>query len=115
MYTFAEQVNTAGNQIYLSTATLTKIADSYLHSYTGRMTYTVAGAKNKLPDLIKQAEAGVRVTITRRGVPVVEIVRKIEDAPRKRVFGVLGNKKIVIDPEWAQGQEDIDAWLAGDV
>ena len=79
------------------------------------MTYTVAQAKNKLPALIKQAEAGVRVTITKRGVPVVEIVRKVEDSRPKRVFGVLGNKKIVIDPDWARPQEDLDAWLAGDV
>ena len=79
------------------------------------MTYTVADAKNKLPELIKQAEAGARVTITKRGVAVVEIVRKMEDSPRKRVFGVLGEKKIVVDPDWARPQEDIDAWLDGDV
>ena len=79
------------------------------------MTYTVAEAKNKLPQLIRQAEAGARVTITRRGVPVVDIVRKVEEAPRKRLFGVLGNKKIAIDPDWARPQEDVDAWLSGDV
>ncbi len=79
------------------------------------MVYTVAEAKNKLPELIKQAEAGVRVTITKRGIPVVEIVRKVEGLPRKRVFGVLGDKKIVIDPDWARPQEYLDAWLAGDV
>lgn len=79
------------------------------------MTYTVSEAKNKLPELIKQAEAGVRVTITKRGIPVVEIVRKTEEPLRKRVFGVLGKKKIVIDPDWARPQENVDAWLAGDV
>ena len=79
------------------------------------MTYTVAEAKNRLSELIKQAEAGTRVIITRRGIPVVEIVRKAEDARPKRIFGVLGNKKIVIDPDWARPQEDLDAWLAGDV
>ena len=79
------------------------------------MTYTVADAKNKLPQLIKQAEAGVRVIITKRGVPVVEIVRKVEDSARKRVFGVLGKQKIVIDPNWAKPQDDLDAWIAGDV
>ena len=79
------------------------------------MVYTVAEAKNKLPELIKQAEAGVRVTITKRGIPVVEIVRKVEGLPRKRVFGVLGDKKVVVDPDWARPQEDLDAWLAGDV
>ena len=79
------------------------------------MTYTVSEAKNKLPELIKQAEAGVRVTITKRGIPVVEIVRKAEDPPRKRIFGVLGKKKIVVDPNWARPQENIGAWLAGDI
>ncbi|MGH9615449.1 MAG: type II toxin-antitoxin system Phd/YefM family antitoxin [Acidobacteriaceae bacterium] len=79
------------------------------------MTYTVSEAKNKLPELIKQAEAGVSVTITKRGVPVVEIVRRAEDPPRKRVFGVLGNKKIVIDPNWARPQNNMNTWLAGDV
>jgi prevent-host-death family protein len=79
------------------------------------MTYTVSEAKNKLPELIREAEAGVRVTITKRGIPVVEIVRKTEEPLRKRVFGVLGKKKIVIDPDWARPQENVDAWLAGDV
>ncbi len=58
-----------------------------------KMTYTVVEAKNRLPELIKQAEAGARVTITKRGIPVVDIVRKVEDQSHKRVFGVLGNKK----------------------
>jgi prevent-host-death family protein len=79
------------------------------------VTYTVAEAKNRLPELIKQAEAGARVTITKRGIPVVEIVRKAEDSRPKRVFGVLGQKRIVVDPDWARPQEDVDAWLAGDV
>ncbi len=92
-----------------------KLVDSYLNGYNKRMTYTVAEAKNKLPELIKQAEGGARVTITKRGIPVVEIVRKVEDTPRQRIFGVLGNKKIVIDPNWARPQDDMDDWLAGDV
>lgn len=79
------------------------------------MTYTVSEAKNRLPELIKQAEAGHPVTITKRGIPVVEIVRRSEEARPKRVFGVLGEHKIVIDPDWARPQEDLDAWLKGDV
>ena len=79
------------------------------------MTYTVAQAKNKLPELIRKAETGARVTITKRGIPVVEIVRKVDEERRKPVFGVLGTKKVVLDAGWARPQEDIDAWLAGDV
>ena len=42
-------------------------------------------------------------------------MRKAEDSRLQRVFGVLGSEKIVIDPDWARPQEDLDAWLAGDV
>ena len=79
------------------------------------MSYTVAQAKNKLPELIRKAEAGARVTITKRGVPVVELIRKAEEAPHQRIFGVLGNKKVVLDPKWASPQEDLEAWLSGEV
>ena len=73
------------------------------------MTYTVAEAKNKLPELIKQAESGDPVTITRRGVPVVEMVRK-QDAPkRKRVFGGFEKDVKILDPDWSRPQNDIDA------
>jgi hypothetical protein len=34
---------------------------------------------------------------------------------RKPVFGILGRKKIVLDPDGARPQEDVEAWLAGDV
>ena len=90
-------------------------SDGHLNSYNECVTYTVAEAKNKLPELIRQAEAGTPVTITRRGIPVVEIVRKAEETHRKPVFGVLGRKKVVLDADWARPQEDIEAWLAGDV
>ena len=83
-------------------------------SYAESMTYTVTQAKNRLSELIRKAEAGAHVTITKRGIPVVEIVRKAEEFPSKPVFGVLGNKKIVIDADWARPQ-DMEAWLAGDV
>lgn len=78
------------------------------------MTYSVSEAKKRLPELIRHAVAGARVTITKRGVPVVEIVRKVDDLPRERVFGILGDKKVVIDLDWARPQEDMEAWLAGD-
>jgi len=39
------------------------------------MQVSVADAKNKLPELIKAVEDGKPVTICRRGVPVVDIVR----------------------------------------
>jgi prevent-host-death family protein len=43
--------------------------------------YSVADAKNKLPELIDRALAGEGVVITRHGHPVVEI-KPIASAPR---------------------------------
>ena len=76
------------------------------------MSYTVSEAKNKAPELIRQAEAGVRVTITKRGVPVVELVRRTEGPPRKRAFGVLGSKPVVVDHNWARTQNDGNCLLS---
>jgi prevent-host-death family protein len=39
------------------------------------MKVSVADAKNKLPELIKAVENGESVTIYRRGVPAVDIIR----------------------------------------
>jgi prevent-host-death family protein len=39
------------------------------------MQFSVANAKNKLPELIKAVEHGKSITICRRRVPVVDIVR----------------------------------------
>ncbi len=86
-----------------------------MDNYTGCMTYTVAEAKNELPELIELVESGVRVTITKHGIPVVELVRKSDEPLRKRIYGVLGDEQVVLDPDWARPQEDLEAWLSGDV
>ena len=44
--------------------------------------YTVAEAKNRLPSLLKAAERGERVTITRHGKLVGELRALDEDGPR---------------------------------
>jgi prevent-host-death family protein len=46
-----------------------------------QMKVSVAGAKNKLPELIKAVENGEAVTICRCGVPAVDLV------PRRRPAG----------------------------
>ena len=51
------------------------------------MEVSVADAKNKLPELIRAVEDGEPVTICRRGVPVVEIVRTKKPARKKRTLG----------------------------
>lgn len=46
--------------------------------------HTVAEAKNKLPELIKRAEKGEDVVITRHGTPVAKISGiTVETAPKR--------------------------------
>jgi antitoxin (DNA-binding transcriptional repressor) of toxin-antitoxin stability system len=70
------------------------------------MQFSVSEAKNKLPELIKAVEDGESVTICRRGVPVVEIVRTNQPSGKKRVFGKLRDRVKVIDPDWWKPMTD---------
>jgi antitoxin (DNA-binding transcriptional repressor) of toxin-antitoxin stability system len=64
------------------------------------MQFCVADAKNRLPELIKAVESGRPVTICRRGVPVVDIVRTNEPTRKKRTLGSLRGKLQVLDQSW---------------
>ncbi len=70
------------------------------------MQVSVADAKNKLPELIKVVEDGKPVTICRRGVPVVDIVRTRKPARKKPKFGTLRGKIRIIDPHWWKPMSD---------
>ena len=76
---------------------------------------SVANAKNKLPELIKAVEEGERVTICRRGVPVVDIVRTKKPTGRKRMLGTLKGRIRVVDPGWWKPMTDgeVESFLAG--
>lgn len=75
------------------------------------MTYSVREARSKLTKLLKTVENGEKVTITRNGKPVAQIVPAPRKKPRK--FGTM--KNLVIDPDWNRPQNDIEAWLRGDI
>jgi prevent-host-death family protein len=79
------------------------------------MIISVADAKNKLPELIKAVEKGHSVTICRRGVPVVDIVRTKKTARKKRTLGTLKGKIQIVDPNWWRPMSDkeVEAFLAG--
>lgn len=47
--------------------------------------HTVAEAKNKLPELIKRAEKGEDVVITRHGTPVAKISKIAANIEPKRI------------------------------
>ena len=79
------------------------------------MQVSVADAKNKLPELIKAVEDGQPVTICRRGVPVVDIVRTNKPTRKKRALGTLKGKIQILDPNWwkPMTNEEVETFLSG--
>jgi prevent-host-death family protein len=75
------------------------------------MTFTISEASSKLSELIEAVDSGEEVTITRNGKPAVDLVLSIRNGPRK--FGTM--RDLVVDPNWNRPQNDIEAWLKGDV
>lgn len=78
------------------------------------MKVSVADAKNKLPELIKAVESGEKVTISRRGIPVVDIVPTSENDNRPK-FDTLKGQNIVVDPDWwkPMTDEEAEAFMEG--
>ncbi len=70
------------------------------------MEFSVADAKNRLPELIRAVEDGEPVTICRRGVPVVDMVRTKLPTRKKRKLGTLRGKIHILDPNWAKPMTD---------
>lgn len=79
------------------------------------MQVSVADAKNKLPELIKAVEDGEPVTICRRGVPVVDIVRTMKPTGKKRLLGTQRGKIQIIDSDWwkPMSEDELEDFLAG--
>ncbi len=69
-------------------------------------------ASRNISKLIKAAERGEPVVITRHGKPIVKIVRV---QPQKRPLGFLRGKVREIDPKWwhPMTDEEIEAFLQG--
>ena len=80
------------------------------------MKVSVADAKNKLPELIRAVEDGTDVTICRRGVPVVDLVRTSKPAAAKPIFGTLRGKVLIHDEDWWKPMSDseIDDLFGGE-
>ena len=79
------------------------------------MQVSVAEAKNKLPELIKAVEEGEQVTISRRGVPVVDLVPTKVGENLKPKLGTGRGKIKVNDPDWWKPMTDqeVEAFLKG--
>ena len=79
------------------------------------MKVSVAEAKNKLTQLIAAVEKGERVTICRHGHPVVDIVQTKDGTQIAPQFGMMEGRIKILDPDWDKPQNDVEAWLRGDV
>ncbi len=77
------------------------------------MNVSVAEAKNRLTQLLQMAEQGTPVTICRHGTPIVDLVPASSKHRRERIFGA--RRIAILDPDWAKPQNDVEAWLRGDV
>jgi prevent-host-death family protein len=76
-----------------------------------RMDFSIAEAKNKLPELIRAVEEGKKVVITRHGKPVAQLTA----APVERRQVRLGEMKdrIQLLPGW-DDPLDVDEFLDDD-
>lgn len=77
------------------------------------MDVSVGEARDKFTQLLKAVENGERVTITRYGKPVADLITA---KPRKKPrFGTMKDRIKILDPNWDRPQNDVEAWLRGDV
>jgi antitoxin (DNA-binding transcriptional repressor) of toxin-antitoxin stability system len=71
--------------------------------------------KDELPELIRVVEKGEPVTICRRGVPVVDMVRTKEPTRKKRELGRLKGRIEILDADWwkPMTNDEADAFMEG--
>jgi prevent-host-death family protein len=65
-------------------------------------TVSAADAKSGLSELLRRAEAGEEIIVTRNGEPVAKI-----GPLRKRVGGFLRGEIVVKDPNWWHADDDL--------
>jgi len=72
---------------------------------------TIHEAKTNLSKLIEQAERGEEVVIARGKKPVVKLV-PVEDAPKKRPFGLYKDEAFELGPEFFEPlpDDELEAW-----
>ncbi len=63
---------------------------------------TAADAKAGLSDLLRRAEAGEEIIVTRNGEPVAKL-----GPIRARTGGFLRDEVVVIDPDWWHADPDL--------
>lgn len=78
-------------------------------------TVSAAWAKANFPSLLKQAEAGKTIVVSRYRKPVAIIAPVTEPEDRRPKFGTGKDRVRIIDPHWADPMtdEEVDALLEG--
>lgn len=76
------------------------------------MDVSIAEAKNRLPELIRAAEQGEQIVITRHGKPVAQITKLSQD--RKPIQWGAMRGRIRFNPGWDE-PVDLERFLAGDL
>lgn len=76
--------------------------DQLDHTYLVQSVVSAAEAKAGLSDLLRRAEAGEEIIITRNGEPVAKI-----GPLRTRVGGFLRGEIVVTDPEWWHPDDEL--------
>ena len=86
-----------------------------IDGYIQCMRISVAEAKNRLPEIIRAVENGEPVTICRRGIPVVDLVRTGDSSDEPPRFGTLKGRITINDPDWwkPMSEEEVEAFLDG--
>ena len=74
------------------------------------MDFSIAEAKNRLPELIRAVEHGERIVITRHGKPVAQISPPPPER-RKVQWGAMRDR-VRLPPGW-DDPIDLDGFLAG--
>jgi prevent-host-death family protein len=83
-----------------------------IYGYNFYMNVSTANAKNKLPELLRAAEQGELITITRHGKPVAQLGPPAAST-RKVQFGSMKDR-IQLFPGW-DAPIDEDRFLEGDL
>ena len=78
------------------------------------MEVSIYTARQQLSELIKRAEAGEEIIITRHNHPVAKLIKA--QPKKKRQLGLYRDRQVVIDPDWwkPMTDEEVEAFYRGD-
>jgi len=82
------------------------------YGYICRMDVSIAEAKNRLTELIRAAETGETVVITRHGKPVAQLAPPPKSRHKARLGGMKGRIRLL--PGW-NAPVGLDEFLSGEL